>query len=83
MKILEDIKNRLRIWLSIPETENTFLVGTTSLYSTDRDRPAYTREEILEQCLDAWRYNPLARRIVELTTQYTIGTGFEMETSKT
>jgi len=29
-------------------------------------------------CLDAWRYNPLARRIVELTTQYTIGTGFEI-----
>jgi len=78
VKILEDIKNRLRIWLSIPETENTFLVGTTSLYSTDRDRPAYTREEILEQCLDAWRYDPLARRIVELTTQYTIGTGFEI-----
>jgi len=76
--LLDTLKTKIRIWLSIPETENTFLVGTTSLYSTDRDRPAYTREEILEQCLDAWRYNPLARRIVELTTQYTIGTGFEI-----
>ena len=76
--LIDTLKTKIRLWLSIPETENTFLVGTTSLYSTDRDRPAYTREEILEQCLDAWRYNPLARRIVELTTQYTIGTGFEI-----
>lgn len=76
--LIDSLKTKIRLWLSIPETENTFLVGTTSLYSTDRDRPAYTREEILEQCLDAWRYNPLARRIVELTTQYTIGTGFEI-----
>jgi len=75
--LLDTIKQRLRIWLSIPETENTFYVGTTSL-ATDRDRPAYSREEILAQCIDAWRYNPLARRIVELTTQYAVGNGFNL-----
>lgn len=75
--LLDTIKTKLRLWLSIPETENTFYVGTTAL-ATDRDRPAYSREEILQQCIDAWRYNPLARRIVELTTQYAVGNGFNL-----
>ncbi len=68
VKLIEEIKNRLRIWLSIPENENTFLVGTTSLYSNERDRTesrcvplAITREEILEKHLEAWCFNPLAR----------------------
>jgi hypothetical protein len=76
--LLDTIKSKLRLFLSIPETENTFLVGTRSLTDNDRDRPAYSREEIMTQCLDAWRYNPLARRVVELITQYTVGNGFQV-----
>jgi hypothetical protein len=76
--LIENLKKRFRLWLSIPVTENTFCVGPTSLNTTDRDRPAYSREEILLQCIDAWRYNPLARRIVELTTQYAVGNGFNL-----
>jgi len=38
--IIDNLKSRLRIWLSIPETVNAFLVGTTSLNTTERDRPA-------------------------------------------
>lgn len=45
---------------------------------TDRDRRAYKREELLEQALEAWRENPLARRIVELTSDYVVGGGLQV-----
>ena len=44
-----------------------------------RDRFDFDREEILRQALEAWRSNPLARRIVELTTQYVLGPGLTIE----
>jgi hypothetical protein len=40
-----------------------------------RDRTDYDRETVISQALDAWRLNPLARRIVELTSQYVVGGG--------
>jgi hypothetical protein len=40
-----------------------------------RDRFAFDRVEILRQALDAWRTNPIARRIVTIATQYIIGGG--------
>ena len=40
-----------------------------------RDRYDYDRKEVLRQSLDAWRTNPLARRIVNIATQYIIGGG--------
>ena len=61
--------------LAIIENENTFLVGSRSLSQSERDRYTYDRSEILEQSLEAWRTNPLARRIVELTSQYVVGGG--------
>lgn len=63
-----------RVWLA--EAENEFLVGTGSMLQSDYDRPQYSREDILTQCLDAWRYNPLARRITEIISQYVVGAGF-------
>ena len=77
VNLINSIRQSLRIWLSIPETENTFYVGTSTL-ATDRDRPAYSSEEILLKCIGAWRFNPLARRIAELTTQYAVGNGFNL-----
>jgi len=44
-----------------------------------RDRRAYDRRDVLEKSLDAWRENPLARRITSLTTQYVVGTGVVIE----
>jgi hypothetical protein len=44
-----------------------------------RDRYDADREEILRQALEAWRVNPLARRIVELTSQYVVGGGLSVE----
>jgi hypothetical protein len=43
-----------------------------------RDRYAYERQEVLEQCIEAWRVNPIARRLVELTSQYVVGAGIEV-----
>lgn len=44
-----------------------------------RDRYDYDRETILRDSLTAWRQNPLARRIVSLTTDYVVGTGLRVE----
>jgi len=66
-----------RLPLSIPEEENTFLIGTQSYFSSERDRDAYDRQSIMQDSLDAWRFNPLARRIVELTTHYATGGGLK------
>jgi len=47
--------------------------------SYQRDRSGYDRDEVLKEALDAWRTNPLARRIVGLTTQYVVGGGIGIE----
>ncbi len=65
--------------LSVSEDDNSFFVGTRRYDETDRDRTEYKREDILEQCLEAWRDSPLARRIVELTSQYVVGNGFDIK----
>ena len=62
--------------LSLEETENTLLVGAWQAGESQRDRLAYDREQVLADCMDAWRFNPLARRITELTTTYVTGGGF-------
>jgi hypothetical protein len=43
-----------------------------------RDRQPVEREEILRAALLAWQTNPLARRIVGLTTQYVVGGGVQL-----
>ncbi len=62
--------------LSLEETENTLLVGAWQAGESPRDRLAYDRQDMLADCMDAWRFNPLARRITELTTTYVTGGGF-------
>ena len=63
----------IRALLNISETENYFTVGARSATESARDRFTHDREEILRQSLDAWRLNPLARRIVQLVSQYVVG----------
>jgi hypothetical protein len=52
-------------------------------YSSEpsRDRLPYDQQTILLQALDAWRSNPLARRIVGLTSQYVVGGGIRLHCS--
>src|SRR5512133_1909454 len=47
--------------------------------SNPRDRSDGEREDLLRQSLDAWRTNPLARRIVGLTSQYVVGGGIGVD----
>ncbi|MBQ6508835.1 MAG: hypothetical protein IJI07_05110 [Flexilinea sp.] len=46
--------------------------------STVRDRPAAGFRDVIEKSLAAWREDPLARRIVCLTTQFSVGRGFRI-----
>ena len=74
----KQIENAVRSQLSVLENENTFMVGARSASQTDRDRFSYDRTDILTQSLMAWRTNPLARRIIELTSQYVVGGGLSI-----
>jgi len=56
------------------ESDATFPVGRHDAFS-DLDRFDYDRAALLRQSLEAWRVNPLARRIVGLTSQYVVGGG--------
>jgi hypothetical protein len=44
-----------------------------------RDRHGYDRDEVLADALEAWRVNPIARRIVGMMTQYVVGGGIGIE----
>jgi hypothetical protein len=71
-----------RVKLAVAEKDSTFMIGARAASSQNwRDRYDYKREEILLDALLVWRDNPLARRIVELTTQYVVGDGL-VATSK-
>jgi hypothetical protein len=60
---------------ALDDPRDTLLHGARPL---DRDRRAPDRDEVLRDALDAWRVNPLARRIVSLTTQYVVGAGLSL-----
>ncbi len=68
------IDREVRQALAQAETDNSFLTGSRSGEALT-DRYAFDREEIQLQALEAWRVNPLARRIVGLTSQYVVGGG--------
>ena len=62
----------------LEETDATLALGASLLGSSPRDRLTYSRQEMLSQCLQAWRVNPLARRLVTLTSQYVVGDGLKV-----
>ena len=59
-----------------PEQDPFFYIGESS--NTQRDRPEAGFRTIIDESLKAWRDDPLARRIVNLTTQFSIGRGFRI-----
>ena len=58
-----------RFQFASPVSEANVTQGTdwNGMY---RDRYTYDRSKVLAEALLAWRLNPLARRIIEITTQY-------------
>ena len=75
-KVVEDGSHHAL--LSLAENDNTIMLGTQGFDVSAYDRASYDRQEVMEECLEAWRFNPLARRIVELTTQYVTGGGVSL-----
>lgn len=72
------IQRQVKAQLSALENDASFSIGARSLADSERDRYSADREELLSQSLDAWRLNPLARRIVELTSEYVVGSGISV-----
>ncbi len=81
MNILASLTRKLfshEIERQATQLANTFdVAGYRSISTSPRDRYSYDFAEVLEQSLEAWRVNPLARRIVGLTTQYVVGCGMD------
>jgi hypothetical protein len=62
--------------LSVHETDNTFILGSPLWSSYFRDRLNYDRPKILNEAINAWRNNPIAKRIIEITSEFVLGDGF-------
>jgi len=63
---------------AITENDDTFY-GGRNMSSLYRDRYDYDRQKVLSETLRAWRVNPLARRIVNLISQFAIGKGIDFD----
>lgn len=64
-----------RVSLTVRALDDTRDLLLTSRAQTRRDPAAWKRADLLADVSQAWRDNPLARRIVELTSQYVVGGG--------
>ena len=72
-----EVSAQVRSALSYTETDATLKIGAHSWNTADRDTDPTSRDDALDLALEAWRVNPIARRIVGLTTQYVVGGGIE------
>ncbi len=77
------VQRKVREQLQQIEAENESLPGYFPLSGGDRERGPAERYDIMQQALTAWRVNPLARRMVELTSQYVVGGGFQLDCEDT
>ncbi len=59
-----------------PAADNFFIAGDRSAGPRDRSSAGFLN--VIESSLLAWREDPLARRIVSLTTQFSVGRGFRI-----
>lgn len=59
-----------------PERDNNFFTG--GLSSAYENRNSWDRKKVFAEALRAWRVNPIARRIVKLTTSFIIGKGVKI-----
>lgn len=80
VKIIDRLRKRFarREQFARHEERDPFFYAGESV-STIRDRPAAGFRDVIEKSLTAWREDPLARRIVTLTTQFSIGRGFRVK----
>ena len=72
----DDITKRVDFAIRCLDDSRDHMLGRSTF---PRDRHGYDRDEVLADALEAWRVNPLARRVVELTSQYVVGGGLGVE----
>lgn len=60
---------------AIRETDQTFYVGQQYAADIYRSRSDYDRLTVIGQAMLAWRVNPIARALVEITNDFVIGDG--------
>jgi hypothetical protein len=72
------VDRTVREKLAVVEDDNSFLIGVRNLDDSPRDRLNPDRESVLEACLAVWRTDPIARRLVELTSEYVVGGGVDV-----
>lgn len=77
----KEIQRQASLAVRVLDDKTDRLAASWSTYVSTypRDRHGYDRDEILRDALDAWRQNPLARRVVELMSQYVVGGGLGVE----
>ena len=69
----------VRASLAVAETEDLITLGAASWDASFRDRLHYDRLKLLTDAVTAWRSNPIARRIIEITTEFVVGDGFSFQ----
>lgn len=74
---IRGIFNRPTTGQGLRANEDDFYVGVSP--NSFRDRVEGNYQMVLENSLQAWRENALARRIVNLYTQYVVGTGLSVD----
>lgn len=75
-RIEAEVKRRVNLAVRALDDKRALLYFSSTY---PRDRRGYDRTEILADALEAWRVNPLARRIVSMMTQYVVGGGITIE----
>ncbi len=75
-------KKTIQTKLAVVENENTITIGAATWDLNFRDRLNYDRSKVLTQAITAWRSNPIARRVIELTTEFVIGDGWSFTAPK-
>jgi len=66
----------IRTTFTVAETDDTITRGAQMWDGQFRNRMDYDRATVLTQAINAWRSNAMARRVIELTTQFAWGDGF-------
>jgi hypothetical protein len=61
---------------SVRETEDSISRSAAAWSQRFRNRLDYERLKVLTEAVNAWRANPLARRVVEITSEFVLGDGF-------
>lgn len=74
--IAKEVEERVQAATRVLDDSRDLLYASSAY---PRDRRSSDRDEVLRDALEAWRVNPLARRIVSMMTQYVVGGGITVE----